>query len=366
MKRICFVVMAMILATSISYGQDSVDRKVLYPTLSSYVEYRSWEKEFDSGTQTISQFSVPTMFKLPVTRSLAFDVTGSMISSSADENDLSGVGDTKIRAVAMLADDTIMLNAGMNLPSGKSDMDEENINASGLLLDKALGFKYSRLGEGLDVNLACGYAKTYEPIVVGIGAGYLLKGKYSHLEDEDFKYKPGNQLNLTGGFDVQLNPVLLRSDVTYTIYQSDTEDDAEVIKEGTRLSISETVFLPMDRFSIVLSGRYIDRGETEFLSGSFNGEGVKRYGTQVNVNGAITLKMTEVLTLKLLTDSVFIGKNADDQNDATVFGFGAGINVRFMRASYIDIAGRYHTGSSNDGDISLTGLSTTAAIRIMF
>lgn len=366
MKRICVVAIVMILAASISYGQDAVDRKVLYPTLSSYVEYRSWEKEFDSGSQTISQFSVPTMFKLPITRSLAFDVMSSMISSSADENDLSGVGDTKIRAVAMLADDTIMLNAGVNLPSGRSDMDEENIAASGLLLDKALGFRYSRLGEGLDVNLGCGFAKTYEPIVLGVGAGYLLKGEYSHLEDEDFKYKPGNQLNLTGGFDLQLAPLLLRSDVTYTIYQSDTENNAEVVKEGTRLSISEMVFLPMDRFSIMLSGRYIDRGETEFLAGSFDGESVKRYGAQVNVNGAITMKMTEILSLKLLADSVFIGKNDDDQNDATVFSFGAGVNVRFMRASYIDIAGRYHTGSSNDGDISLTGISTTAAIRIMF
>jgi len=371
MKRICVTlilsVLAIIVSADGSYGQRVVERKVSYPTLSSVVEYRSWETEIDGESQTISQFSAPTMFELPVTRNIAFDVMGSMISSSADDNSLSGVGDAKIRAVAMLADDTIMLNAGANLPSGKSDMSDEEIIASGLLMDKATGFRYSRLGEGLDINVGCGLARTYEPIVLGIGVGYILKGEYSHLEeDEDLKYKPGNQLNVTGGFDVQFSPLLLRSDVTYTTYQTDTEDDTEVVKEGTRISISEMVFLPMDKFSILLSGRYINRGETEFLSGAFDGESTKRYGPQFNVDGSVTLRATKALGLKLLLDSTFIGKNDDDQNDATVFGFGAGINLKFMRMSSVDIAAKYHTGSSNDGDTSLTGFSTTAAIRIVF
>jgi len=160
--------------------------------------------------------------------------------------------------------------------------------------------------------------------------------------------------------------LLLRSDATYTIYQPDTEDDIEVLNEGTRLSISEMIFLSTDGFSIMLSGRYIDRGETEFLSGSFDGESIERYGTQVNANGAIILNITRVLSLKLLADSIIIQKNADDENDATVFGFGGGISLRSRRGSYIDIAGRYHMGESNDGAVSLTGFSTTAAIRIMF
>ena len=116
----------------------------------------------------------------------------------------------------------------------------------------------------------------------------------------------------------------------------------------------------------MLSGRYIDRGETEFLPGAFDGGSVKRYGAQVNSNGAITLNITRVLSLKLLADSIIIQKNADDENDATVFGFGGGISLRSRRGSYIDLAGRYHMGESDDGAVSLTGLSSTAAIRIMF
>ena len=140
----------------------------------------------------------------------------------------------------------------------------------------------------------------------------------------------------------------------------------EVIKEGTRLSISEMVYLPLDKVTIMLSGGYIDRGETEFLSGFFDGESIRRYGTQINADGAITLRATDALGLSLLVDSTFIGKNDEDQNDATVFGFGAGINLKFMRMSSVNITARYYTGSSDDGDISLTGLSTAAAIRIVF
>ena len=122
----------------------------------------------------------------------------------------------------------------------------------------------------------------------------------------------------------------------------------------------------MDRVTIVLSGGYINRGETEFLSGAFDGESVKRYGAQINVDGAVTFRATETMGLKLLVDSTFIGENEDGQNDATVFGFGAGVNLKFMRMSYADVTVRYYTGSSNGGDISLTGLSTAAAIRIVF
>ena len=36
----------------------------------------------------------------------------------------------------------------------------------------------------------------------GIGAGYIIKGEYEIAKDQEIKYKPGDQLNVTGGFDL--------------------------------------------------------------------------------------------------------------------------------------------------------------------
>ncbi len=369
MKRVFFIlcVLGIVLSQNVLYAQDAFPRKASYPTLFSVVEYRLWEKDLGDESYIIYQLSAPTMLTLPITRSLVFDVTSSVISSSADDKELSGVGDVKVRAVAMIMDDTIMLTAGVNAPTGKSDMSMEEIAASGLLSRKALGFRYNRLGEGLDINVGFGIAESYEPVTLGFGVGYLIKGEYAHLEDEeDSMYKPGDQLNLTGGFDLLLSPLLLRSDAVYTIYQEDTENDMEVLKEGTRLSVSETLLLSTDRFSILLSGTYIDRGETEFLSARFGGESSVRYGAQINLGGAAILRVSRLLALKLLFDGVLIEENDSGTNDARVFGFGAGVNLGSTSTSYIDLAGKYYTGDSNDGDISLEGFSTTAAIRVMF
>jgi len=263
-----------------------------------------------------------------------------------------------------LADDTVMLTVGANLPSGSSDMSREEIDVSGLLSGKALGFRYNRLGEGLDIHLGGGFAQTYEPVTLGLGVGYLIKGEYAHLEDEaKSRYKPGNQVNLTGGADFSLNPLLFRSGLTYTLYQTDTENHMAIVQEGRLLSISGTAFLPMDIFSVLLSGRYANRGDTEFLSG--NSEALERYGVQFDLSGTASYRMTEQLTLKLLLDGVLLGENDSGQNDASVFGFGAGLNLKFLRMSYVDVTGEYYTGSADDGHISLRGFSMTAALRVV-
>ena len=364
-QTLAVYILVIILSQGISYAQGEVQRKVFSPVLSSVVEYQSWKKDFGGESQSISQFSIPTMFKLPVTRNIAFDVMGSAISSSAEDDSLSGLCDVKARGVAMLADDTVMVSAGVNLPSGKSDLDSEEVMASALLSDRAIGF-YNKLGEGFDISVGGGFAKTYEPATLGVGLGYLLKGKYTPSQDSDSEYQPGNQLNITGGFDLLLDSVLLRSDVTYTIYQPDKLGGSEVFREGTRFAIEETAVLGMESFSLLLSGRYVTRGEAELLYAGFDNETRQLYGAQLGIDGAVNLKIAERMTLELLSENTFIGKNDSDQNDATVFAFGVGLNMGFMRTSSIDVNAMYHTGSSNDGNVSLKGLSTTAAVRVIF
>ena len=367
MKRTCIIlgVLAMFLCQNVSHAQQGMQRKIVSPELWSSVEYRSWKRDMGDTTQTISQFSFPMVLKLPLTRNLAFDMIGSTALSSAGDGSLSGIRDVKTRVVAMLADDTIMFTAGMNLPSGKSELDSEETVVSSLLSDKAMGFRYNRLGEGLDISVGAGTAKSFGPLVLGAGVGYLLKGEYEYLEAENSKYNPGDQINATGGMDLLLDPLLLRTDLTYTIHQSDTIDNSKVFKEAAKVSIQENAVLLMERLAVLLSARYLIRGESDILQAGVHGRTEKVHGDRIDVGGSLNLRLTKPMNLKLVAESTFIGENAAGQNDAAVFGFGAGMTLRFMRASYLDIMGKYHTGKSNNDEVTLTGFSTTASLKLV-
>lgn len=360
-----------------SYAQTDTPRKLFAPTFLSIVEYRSWEKDTSGAKQTVSQLNSPTVIKLPLSSNLAFDVAGSYIQSSVEDSNLSGLADVRARAVAMLFGDTIMLSAGVNVPNGKSDLNAEETGVAAILSDKALGFKYNKLGEGLDFNAGGGLAYAFGSVTFGVGAGYIIKGEYTFAEEK--KYKPGDQLNVTGGFDLNFTPLALRTDVTYATYQSDKSDGKEIFKEGIRLSAEESVIVSTEKLGLILSGRYTTHGKSEIVSikpdaisilfgvpGVPTKESKKLYGDQIVADAVMSLNLTKVFSLKLLGESTIIAKNGDDENDATVFGFGGGMTFKFMQGSFIDLTGKYYIGSSNSGDTDLKGYSAMTAIRLIF
>ncbi|MEK7396237.1 MAG: hypothetical protein AAB116_04815 [Candidatus Poribacteria bacterium] len=366
-------VFVFLLLTSPLFAQTDIQRKAFTPSFLSIAEYRSYERSVDNSTQTISQFSSPTAIKLPLGQNLAIDLASSFITSLVGSSKLTGLTDVKTRAVAMLFKDTLMLNAGVSVPNGKSDLDIEETAVSMLLSDKALGFKYNRLGEGLDLNFGGGLAQAFGSLIIGVGAGYIIKGEYTYAKDSEVKYKPGNQLNVTGGFDVHAGSLLLRTDGTYTKYNSDESDSKKVFKEGQKISVEESAIISTSKFGFILSGRYINRGKSEWIPQVELPFGVlpdkktsKLYGDQINANAGLSLQIVKGFNLNFLGESAFIMKNEDDMNDAKLFGFGGGFTVKSSKGSFLDIVGKYYIGNSNDSKIDLKGFSATTAIRLIF
>jgi hypothetical protein len=366
-------VLAFLFLTSPLFAQTDIQRKAFTPSFLSIAEYRSYERSVDNSTQTISQFSLPTAIKLPLGQNLAIDLASSFVTSSVGSSKLIGLTDVKARAVAMLFKDTLMLNAGVSVPNGKSDLDIEETAVSMLLSDKALGFKYNRLGEGLDLNFGGGLAQAFGSLTIGVGAGYAIKGDYTYAKDSAVKYKPGNQLNVTGGFDINAGSLLLRTDGTYSKYNPDESDGKEVFTEGQRISVEESAIISTARLGLVLSGKYINRGKSEWIPQAELPFGVlpdkktsKLYGDQINANAGLSLQIVKGFNLNILGESAFIMKNEDDMNDAKLFGFGGGFTIKSSKGSFLDIVGKYYIGNSNDSQIDLKGFSATTAIRLIF
>lgn len=366
----CF---AFFLIISTSFAQSDIPRKAFIPSFLTIAEYRSYERNINDSKLTISQFSSPTAIKLPLGQNLAIDVASSFVMSSAGSNQLIGITDVKARAVAMLFKDTIMLNAGVNVPNGKSDLDIEETAVSMLLSDKALGFKYNKLGEGLDISFGGGFAQAVGGVTFGAGAGYIIKGEYIYAKDSKIKYKPGDQLNITGGFDINAGSVLLRTDGTFTKYNFDTNDGREIFKEGQRIAITESAIMSTERFGLVVSGRYINRGKSEWIPqvelpfGYMPDKKIsKLYGDQIDFNTVLSFQVVTGFNFKFLGESTVLAKNEDKKNDAKVFGFGGGFIVRSSKGSFLDLTGKYYLGDSNNGEVDLKGFSAMTAIRLMF
>ncbi len=355
------------------FAQTDIPRKVFSPSFLTIAEYRSYEKNINNSKLTISQLSSPTAIKLPLGQNFAVDVASSFVMSSAGNSQLIGITDVKARAVAILFKDTIMLNAGINVPNGKSDLDVEETAVSMLLSDKALGFKYNRLGEGLDISFGGGLAQAIGGITFGIGTGYIIKGEYIYAKDSEVKYKPGDQLNITGGFDVNTGSILLRTDGTFTKYNFDTNDGNEVFKEGRKVTITESAIISKERAGLVLSGRYVNRGKSEWLPQVdmpfryiTDKKVSKLYGDQIDFNTVLSLQVLKGFNFKFLGEGVFLAKNEDKENDAKVFGFGGGFIIRSSKGSFLDLTGKYYIGNSNNNEVDLKGFSFMTAVRLMF
>jgi hypothetical protein len=368
-----------------TYSQTEIQRKLLSPTFLSIVEYRSWEKDIGESTQSVSQISSPTAIKLPLSRNLAIDIAGSYMFSSVENSELKGLTDVRTRAVAMLFDDRIMLNGGINIPNGKSDLGIEETAVSAILSDKALGFKYNSLGQGLDFTFGGGFAQAFGSASFGIGAGYIIKGEYEIAKDQEIKYKPGDQLNITGGFDLLFSPLLLRTDATYTTYQSDKSEGEEIFKEGNRLAIEESAIVSNEAYALAFSGRYVNRSKSEITNQAYKDslffvpeiQKKKLYGDQISANGLVNFRLAQGFYTKVLAESTIITKNEDKKNGATVFGFGGGITIKSEKGSFLDLIGKYYIGQlssenkeaktgEKDQKTDLKGFSVTSSIRIIF
>src|SRR4051812_6909146 len=107
----------------------------------------------------VSQFSFPLTVAIPLGERWTLDVAGAYASgrvvlSAPDpelgttEYQLSGVTDTRLRATGRLSSN-ISLSLGLNLPTGKTSFDAEELSAFRVLAAPPLSFQVARLGSGV-------------------------------------------------------------------------------------------------------------------------------------------------------------------------------------------------------------------------
>lgn len=169
---------------------------------------------------------------------------------------------------AEIAGGSVVVSLGMNLPSGKRALTQEEFETTVLLSRNFYDFRTPAFGQGFNVSPGLTWAVPLsENLVIGVGAAYQYKGAFEPMEDMEADYQPGAEVLLTGGLDVRLMAATaLSGDVTLTRYGADEIDGESVFESGNQVvtTIQFLKYWGFDELRVI--GRYRSRARGSLVA----------------------------------------------------------------------------------------------------
>ncbi|HUF27365.1 MAG TPA: hypothetical protein VMM18_10345 [Gemmatimonadaceae bacterium] len=155
---------------------------------------RLFQPAFEGGDSLelrgASQWSVPVTVAIPLGDRWRFDVAAayasgrvSLRAGSARSLSLSGMSDTKLRLTRQFGGDNVLLTLGVNAPTGKTSLDDEELAALRVLGAPALAHQLPTLGSGFGGTAGIVFARPIGAWGWAAGVSYEMRGSYTPLAD---------------------------------------------------------------------------------------------------------------------------------------------------------------------------------------
>jgi hypothetical protein len=218
---------ALALCTTTALGAQSI------PDIGVRVapQFHSYDVQSPSNLK-ISEFSVPIFVLVPVTPALSFDVGSSYARSEVTQtgsgktttSSISGLTDTQVRANYTVGSDFVVLTAGVNLPTGKSTVTEDERLAASLIGSDFLSFPISNMGIGFGGTAGLAVARPVGDWNLGFGASLRHAASYDPFDAAGgpaLHYQPGNEYRVRGGLDRAVGTGRLQLGLTYSTFGND-------------------------------------------------------------------------------------------------------------------------------------------------
>ena len=218
------------------------------------IEYRSWEiKDSQGRKETISQLYVPVITTLRISPAvnLVLSSSGARTETSSpatDDSAVNGLADLKAQLFYTFGPgDRLLFLAGVDLPTGKTELTLEEFQITRAAAAPLLGMKQRSLGGGLDVNGGFGWSIPLAARVnLALAAGVTIPGSFVVLDDVDSAdYQPASRGSVSIGLEFRsarwdLNPKSLSLKATARAYGADQADGHDVFEEGDQVDVSLT------------------------------------------------------------------------------------------------------------------------------
>lgn len=348
--------------------------------------YTSWSLDSAGAKSDISQFWLPLSGFIPLKDNLelyAFVATASSDVQTTDfDNDVAGLGDFRLQISQSLADDRFLLNGGLTLPTGKKELSttaEDNqqavINA---LSDNFLEFPMRRYGEGLGFSLMAGVAEQWGEANVGAGVRYEFIGKYDpYVGVKD--YDPGDAFSIYAGGDLQGDRSIWSANVIFTTYAKDKQNGLGTIKQGSQLDFRLSAMFGTSMRRLRTFAQYVYRTDNKIYAPADDASGdivdysLRLYGDEINLSAAYDLKFSSKWYISPLIGLRHIGTSdgptidsEEEFGSSNIFKIGSAFGKDLSEQFSAELGVAYFTGSTDGGDIDLSGLQLTGSLSATF
>jgi len=178
------------------------------------------------------------------------------------QEEIKGITDTKVIWSKFLNHHGLLIQAGMNIPSGRSDFSTREHRIGNILSLDEIGLPVKIYGEGFDMLVDAAYSFSFgRRVALGVGAGYSFRNEYKLFSEKDIPYEPGDELTVSTGVDVRFRNALLKASTQFIYYKSDKHDGRKVFRNGQQVNVDILFVLQGVKWNSYIAVRDIFRGK---------------------------------------------------------------------------------------------------------
>lgn len=225
----------------------------------------------DVSLETLSLLTVPVGARLALTRALDLEVASAWATAKAERpdgssSDVSGPTDTEVRLTATLARGAITLTGIALLPTGSEALTVQEADIAGLIAADVLPFRITNWGSGGGFGASTAFAHGFGEFAAGLSIGYVVAREFEPLSDDDFTYRPGNQLHVRAAIDRTFGSAgKVALVLTMQRFADDELDGSNLFRTGDRYqAVGSYAFAAGGRGNGIVYAGYLHRGEGEF------------------------------------------------------------------------------------------------------
>jgi hypothetical protein len=330
--------------------------------------YTHWKLESGGKTNTIGQFLVPVTGLIPLQDNFEarFFIASESNSLKRTTGDLSvnGITDASIQFNHSFKDDHWLLSGGLNLPTGKTELNAlEQWPVVEYLSQNFLTFPVRQFGQGFGFNVLAGGATVIGQFKCGLGVSYRFTGTYKPYKDAG-NYNPGDVFSVNGGAEYRNGGFSFSPNVIIAVYGTDKLNSKRVFKQSLQTSFSLSSAYETDQYllsgtiALLLRGRnteYDPAADTLI-------EQIRLYGNEFGAGASLLWKVSPRWRLTPFLGLRHISKNENVLGASNLYNFGSNVGVKLGEHFNTEGGLAYYTGNADAGNISLTGYQLSLSL----
>jgi hypothetical protein len=265
MRRLLPLAVAAVVAPSLG-AQPIFDSELRFAP--QFVQY----KIKAPNDETISELAVPVFVTIPIGSRFTFDVGTSYararVSSGSVVSEINGLTDTQLRGNLTLGTDFVVITGGLNLPTGKSTVDLDQVTAAGRIGSDFLAFPISNMGTGLAVTGGIAVARPIGDWNIGFGGAIRRSTEYEpfNVPGQTLRFQPGDEYRARVGADHMVGNGRITLGLTYSAFGDDMAG-ASVYNTGNRLIAQGALYNTISGTDITIAAYNMFRATGNYASG---------------------------------------------------------------------------------------------------